>query len=489
MICVFAIVCAFRPDLSKRIEDLLSREEDPAVTTEINGAPSEAGQDVYLKEDHESEEETDLLQQNDGETMEETKPVEEKPGMEDGISSDYIPPDRSEVTMPEAMSGRNGYQQIEDEQEQVDETAVKEIQDRLETGYTGDGLEFDTQYYPYYAMLNEKGKHLYRQLYANANGLNPEFAPVERVTAGELKNIFTAVYNDHPKLFWMESAYAGKFTRNGVCVEIDLKFNHTAQDLGNAQALFDENARQILSEAEGLANDYEKERFVHDALIERVSYQIGAEMNQTAYSALVNRQTVCAGYARAFQYLQQQLGIPCYYCTGYAGESHAWNIVRLDDGYYNVDTTWDDAGDGTYDYFNKSDADYAGSHIRQEMSIYLPPCNGQAYRGLEPESSSLKSLEDVGMAEKQVLTDMQGYYADCYAQILQNGIGSYTFYNVIEGEELFHEWYQEYQTDNYRQAYMRNAMAEIGASSSEMTLEAEELQGGRYLISHRIWVR
>ena len=77
MICVFAIVCAFRPDLSKRIEDLLSREEDPAVTTEINGAPSEAGQDVYLKEDHESEEETDLLQQNDGETMEETKPVEE----------------------------------------------------------------------------------------------------------------------------------------------------------------------------------------------------------------------------------------------------------------------------------------------------------------------------------------------------------------------------------------------------------------------------
>ena len=34
-----------------------------------------------------------------------------------------------------------------------------------------------------------------------------------------------------------------------------------------------------------------------------------------------------------------------------------------------------------------------------------------------------------------------------------------------------------------------DAMAEIGASSSEMTLEAEELQGGRYLISHRIWVR
>lgn len=216
---------------------------------------------------------------------------------------------------------------------------------------------------------------------------------------------------------------------------------------------------------------------------------MSAEMNQSAYSTLVNGRTVCAGYARAFQYLMQQLGVPCYYCTGYAGESHAWNIIRLDDGYYNVDATWDDTGDGTYDYFNKTDADYAGSHLRQEMSVYLPSCDGQAYRGLEPESSGLRSLEETGMTEEQVIADLPGYYADCYEQIVQNGIGSYTFYNVIEGEELFREWYRDYQTENYREAYMKDAMTEIGASSCEMTLEAEPLQGGRYLISHTITVQ
>ena len=42
---------------------------------------------------------------------------------------------------------------------------------------------------------------------------------------------------------------------------------------------------------------------------------------------------------------------------------------------------------GTYDYFNKTDADYADSHIRQELSVYLPPCDGQAYRNLEPEDT------------------------------------------------------------------------------------------------------
>ena len=258
-------------------------------------------------------------------------------------------------------------------------------------------------------MLDEKGKYLYRQIYANANELYSVFAPVEAVTAGELKNIFSAVVNDHPELFWMETAYAGKYTRSGQCVELNLKFNRTVQNLESAKYYFNENANQILAGAQNLSSNYEKEKFVHDALLDKISYNLGAEMNQSAYSALVNGQTVCAGYARAFQYLLQQLGIPCYYCTGYAGESHAWNIVALDDGYYNVDATWDDTGSGTYDYFNKTDADYASNHIRKELSVYLPPCNGQAYRDLEKaaENNRLKSLEDVGMTEEQVMTDIQ----------------------------------------------------------------------------------
>ena len=60
----------------------------------------------------------------------------------------------------------------------------------------------------------------------------------------------------------------------------------------------------------------------------------------------------------------QNLGIPCYYCRGVAGEPHAWNIIKLYDGYYNVDVTWDDSESGErYAYFNLSDAEI-GSQIR-----------------------------------------------------------------------------------------------------------------------------
>ena len=141
--------------------------------------------------------------------------------------------------------------------------------------------------------------------------------------------MFSAVYNDHPELFWLETAYACKYRENGQCVEIELKFNRTAQDLENARQIFRENADQILAGVQALPDSYGREKAVHDALIDKITYDMGAEMNQSAYSAMVNGRTVCAGYARAFQYLLQQLGIPCYYCTGYAGENHAWNIVEL----------------------------------------------------------------------------------------------------------------------------------------------------------------
>ncbi|MGN1180725.1 MAG: transglutaminase domain-containing protein [Suilimivivens sp.] len=493
LLCGLVLVCAFRPDITDAIAAFLYPDQNRTIKAEITRAP----ENDFIFGMSEDDENADVKANNAGETdfnserdenREKGSTESDHEGINENITSDYLIPDQAEMVIPENVSGKNGYQQIQDEQEQIDEETAWQLQRRLDTGYTGDGLDFDALYYPYYAMLDEKGKHVYRQIYANANELYSVFAPVEGVTAEELKNIFASVFNDHPELFWMETAYAGKYVRSGQCVEIDLEFNRTAQNLEDAKAYFNENADRILTGAQNFASDYEKEKFVHDALIDKISYNPGAEMNQSAYSALVNGQTVCAGYARAFQYLLLQLKIPCYYCTGYAGESHAWDIVALDDGYYNVDATWDDTGSGTYDYFNKTDADYASNHIRKELSVYLPPCNGQAYRNLEQtaKDNSLKSLEDVGMTEDQVITDIQEYYKDCYEQILRNGTGRYTFYNVIEND-LPDEWNRNYQNGNYRQAYMENAMTAIGASSCEMALEMEELQGGRYLIAHDVF--
>jgi len=488
-VVVFAIssilsgVYIFRPDIIDQIETFLDSGKKNDETVIGNHGRQE---ETASHTDESAEREETRREAEDYETDE--KGPLENDVIAESVVSDYVLPNQSEIVVPENVSGRNGYQQIQENREPIDDEAAEELQDQIDTGYMGDGLDFDSVRYPYYAMLDDRGKHIYRQIYANANEQYAVFMPAEPITSDQLKNVFLAVYNDHPELFWLETAYSCKYLRDGRCVEIHLEFNRTAQNIDDARTIFQENASQILSEAQNLSGDYEKEKFVHDKLAERVSYDSGAEMNQSAYSALVNGRTVCAGYARAFQYLLQQLGIPCYYCTGYAGEAHAWNIVALDDGYYNVDVTWDDSDGGRYDYFNKTDMDYADSHMRQELSVYLPPCNGSVYRNLEqnPEDSSLRSIADLVMAEDQILTNMDSYYRDCYDQILQNGKGNYTFYNVIENEQLLEEWYQDYEAERYKQAYMENAMIQLGVSSCEMEIEIEELREGKFLIIHKI---
>lgn len=478
------ILCAWKPELTDRIASYLYPDRQEAAEADTAGDPADTAAAPEL-----SGEEGSRLTVPDTEGAEDSsEPVLSVTEGGEQSSSVYIPPEMSEISVPEEVAGRNGYQEIEGSDSEIEDAQAQELAESLGVGETGDGITFDSLFYPYYAMLDEKGQHIYRQIYANANVLNASFAPVEPVTARRLRDIISAVYNDHPELFWLETAYACKRRANGQCVEIDLEFNRTAKNLEGENAAFEKAASDILAGAGSFTDDYDKECYVHDALMRTVDYSTGAEMNQSAYSALVNGRTVCAGYARAFQYLMQQLGVPCYYCVGYAGESHAWNIIRLEDDYYNVDVTWDDTGDGGYDYFNKTDEDYADTHVRQEMSVNLPPCNGQKYRTASAAAGEegLRTSAEAGFPDEAVLHSMAQYYDECYGEILRRGFGDYEFSKVIEGEDLFAEWEEAYDSEQYKQEYMIEAMRGIGAKSCHLDLTVEKLQQGRYLITHAL---
>lgn len=297
-----------------------------------------------------------------------------------GEMNGYVAPSMDQMQIPEDVSGRTGFTPVQPEEQQIPDQEAQNLKETLGSGETGEGLSFSAEEYPYYQMLSENQQSVYRQIYANAQNLTEKFAPEKTVSASDVKIAFEAVIGDHPEMFWLETGYSSKYLVNGQCVEIDLKYNSTADDLESAKQRFDAAAQNLITGADSLDSNYEKEKYVHDALASAVTYDLTADMNQSAYSALVNGKSVCAGYARAYQYLLQQLGIPCYYCTGYSGGDHAWNIVKLEDGYYNVDVTWDDAAAIRYDYFNKTDADFASTHVRQNLSVYLPACNGTAYR-------------------------------------------------------------------------------------------------------------
>ena len=405
LLCALIILSAVNPGITEGLSSLLSGDGFSSEKEEEEGQESDGGEDnteetlssriergfadtadipaLDMEEEEEPEEPVETVARQPDSPVRESS---EKQSLDEDSSektvrgmNGYEPPSQSNVKVPEAVSGKSGYEPITENAEEVEETEDGEYVSDLGYGETGDGFLFDSTFYPYYHMLDEKGQHLYRQICANADAMNAAFEPIETVTVPEIKNVLMAVYNDHPELFWLNTIFTCKYDKNKICVELTLDFNMTEDERIRSYRNFYNMTNSILSEVENLGT-YERERRLHDILIQRIEYDGGADMNQSAYSALAEGQSVCAGYARAFQYLMQQLGIPCYYCTGYAGEEHAWNIVALDDGYYNVDLTWDDTPGGEYDYFNKTDEDYADTHIRQDLSINLPQCQGQRYR-------------------------------------------------------------------------------------------------------------
>jgi hypothetical protein len=261
------------------------------------------------------------------------------------------------------------------EQSEAEEISVSEEEQAVYT-------EYDERYNPYYGLLNEEEKKLYSDACAAVSAYQEVFEPSVHLVHESVQKVMESVYYDHPEFFWLDTSYSYKYTEDDVCVEITMEFNDTIRAIESAAASFEDNAAKIIREAESLETDLQKEKYVHDQLLSLVDYRTDAAMNQSAYSALVNHESVCAGYARSFQYIMQKMDIPVYYVAGISrDEEHAWNLVMLDGEFYNVDVTWDDASGEDRMFFNRTDEDLAESHERTGLSLQLPAAEGTAYRG------------------------------------------------------------------------------------------------------------
>ncbi len=95
-------------------------------------------------------------------------------------------------------------------------------------------------------------------------------------------------------------------------------------------------------------SDYEKFIAIYNYVTKNTTYD-NANLNDetyrlkySAYAALINHTAVCQGYANLLYRMLLQAGIDNRIIAGIGnGGPHAWNIVKLGELYYNVDSTWD----------------------------------------------------------------------------------------------------------------------------------------------------
>ena len=261
--------------------------------------------------------------------------------------------------------------------------------------------EYDTIKNPYFAMLSETEKNAYSLIYEELLKGNQKFECRVEVTADQLSKAIDSVLNDHPELFWLDNNYGYTYDPSGGSIK-ELSFSFfdfadTPEKLTAAKAQFESSASLVVAGALSYSTVLERELYIHDYICQNTEYDASAPYNQSAYSVLVTHKSVCAGYARCFQYLMQKTGATCYYVTGrtegvsgqiVAGAnsdgSHSWNMLQINGTFSNVDCLWDDTasdtyGSAIYPFFNLPDGDFV-NHARIEMAVNLPACTTSEYK-------------------------------------------------------------------------------------------------------------
>lgn len=214
------------------------------------------------------------------------------------------------------------------------------------------------------------------------------------------------VLNAHPELFWATGGFSMTSMPNMALPTYTLKIDSRCRqdDILNMMTSLNESVDSIVGAANVKCDsDYEKAAFVHDFIVLNCTYDIdtfnkylnnsneGTSLAYTSYGCLVNRKAVCEGYSKAYKLILNRLNIECEVVSGTATNNmgmgnHAWNYIKLDDGYYLVDVTWDDPvySDGTQrnevrrDYFCLNSEMLSKDHFPDEDEE-VPNCDGKRY--------------------------------------------------------------------------------------------------------------
>ncbi|MBQ8683598.1 MAG: hypothetical protein IJ518_03660 [Clostridia bacterium] len=247
---------------------------------------------------------------------------------------------------------------------------------------------------------------VYEQLVAGLSAAEEEIAvedATHSITSDELQVVFTAVISDHPELFWFSGGYSYRWDGTYVYSVIP-QYSMTGSNLEAAKKAVE---KQVLALTTGLQgkSEYEIALELHDRLATHVSYEF-AGYHQTIYGALVGGKAVCNGYAAAYQYLLQRMGIQAWKVTGSSVDpstgklvSHAWDMVCLDGNWYHTDPTWDDQ-DGTevafYGYLDVTTEQISEDHVMDDFfDRYAPVCTATAANYYAVNSSGSLNKFDV----------------------------------------------------------------------------------------------
>ena len=263
------------------------------------------------------------------------------------------------------------------------------------------------------------------------------------VTFDEFRGIIKYLSIGHG-YYYVKSTY-NYATSGDYVAEYSPEYFWSAKEIEKYDKQIASEISRIASEAANLKTDIEKYLYIHNSLIQNITY--GAEntdRDNNLYGAFVLKNTLCTGYSEAFCQIAAKLGLKAWVVTS-DKLGHAWNIVLLDGRYYFVDCAWDDpimtnqslmnnpvSGYGRYRYFMCSEEYlYKSDHESKDWQV-----NG---------------ISVLGLAESKFY---DGFFWRDYETLMRPSLGS---------------WYQNYsyETKNVKPEQVKFSIDKITFSNNE----------------------
>ncbi len=175
----------------------------------------------------------------------------------------------------------------------------------------------------------------------------------------DLQSVYTSLQREDP--IDVSGVASWSTWNNGNEYYVSINYSFDIDELKSIKAettqLVDDAVIKI--GADGLS-DYEVVCAVNEYLCGTVYYpdtEPYEPITHTAYGALKNGVAVCEGYACAAKLILNSLGVECDIEVGECldGGGHAWNLVRLDGAWYQLDVTWNDQSNERSDYLLVTD--------------------------------------------------------------------------------------------------------------------------------------
>ena len=205
----------------------------------------------------------------------------------------------------------------------------------------------DTCYQYHYSKLDEEDQDTYRRLYYAFSTFSEEIT-IKENNVDEATKVYYAVLDDHPEFYYIKMEYE---YYEGDEIVILPTYQYSKEEVEQFNQQITKNTQDIINQVKNQKNEIDKIETAYEYIIENTTYKAN-ENDQHMLSVFVQKESVCAGYAKAYQYILNKAGVDASYIAGKSketdkekSEGHAWVMIHFNNDYYYSDPTWGDIED------------------------------------------------------------------------------------------------------------------------------------------------